>query len=60
MIQDISYCPNNEIIVTVGGSEAIDIAIRAIVNDGDEVIVLFGNNLESLKSIAETVSFNEN
>ena len=29
-------------------------------NDGDEVIVLFGNNLESLKSIAETVSFNEN
>ncbi len=29
----------NEIIVTVGGSEAIDIAFRAILNDGDEVII---------------------
>lgn len=30
----------NEIIVTVGGSEAIDIAMRAIVNPGDEVIIV--------------------
>ncbi len=37
--QNIDYDPNNEIIVTVGGSEAIDIGIRAIVNDGDEVII---------------------
>ena len=37
--QNISYNPNNEIIVTVGGSEAIDIGIRALVNDGDEVII---------------------
>ena len=37
--QNISYCPDNEIIVTVGGSEAIDIGIRAMVNDGDEVII---------------------
>ncbi len=35
---DLTY-NENEIIVTVGGSEAIDIAFRAILNDGDEVIV---------------------
>ena len=35
----ISYDPKSEIIVTVGGSEAIDIAIRAIVSAGDEVII---------------------
>ena len=34
-----SYDPKSEIIVTVGGSEAIDIAIRAIVSAGDEVII---------------------
>ncbi len=33
------YCPDSEIIVTVGGSEAIDMAIRALVDDGDEVLV---------------------
>ncbi len=37
--QGIEYNPNNEIIVTVGGSEAIDIGIKALVNDGDEVII---------------------
>lgn len=37
--QGIVYNPDNEIIVTVGGSEAIDIGIRALVNDGDEVII---------------------
>ena len=31
--------PKTEIIVTVGGSEAIDLAIRATVNPGDEVLV---------------------
>ena len=35
---DLNY-DENEIIVTVGGSEAIDIAFRAILNDGDEVII---------------------
>ena len=35
----ISYKPNDEILVTVGGSEAIDAAIRAIVSPGDEVII---------------------
>ncbi len=36
---DISYNPENEILVTVGGSEAIDAAIRALVDPGDEVII---------------------
>ena len=36
----MSYCPENEILVTVGGSEAIDLALRAIINPGDEVLVV--------------------
>lgn len=35
----ISYDPKKETIITVGGSEAIDIALRAMVDPGDEVIV---------------------
>ncbi len=35
----LEYDPKTEIIVTVGGSEAIDLAIRATVNPGDEVLV---------------------
>ena len=35
----VSYSPKSEILVTVGGSEAIDAAIRAIVNPGDEIII---------------------
>jgi len=34
----LSYNPANEILITVGVSEALDLAIRAIVNPGDEVI----------------------
>ena len=37
--QNISYNPHTEILVTVGGSEAIDIGLRAILNFGDEVII---------------------
>ena len=37
--QGINYCPDNEIVVTVGGSEAIDIGLRAVINHGDEVII---------------------
>lgn len=33
------YDPAHEILVTVGGSEAIDLAVRAIVSPGDEVLV---------------------
>ncbi|WGD93776.2 aminotransferase [Bacillus subtilis] len=36
---DLSYSPDNELIVTVGASQALDIAIRAIVNPGEEVII---------------------
>lgn len=36
---DLSYDPMGQILVTVGGSEAIDIAVRVLVNPGDEVIV---------------------
>lgn len=36
---NLTYDPKNEIVVTVGGSEAIDIAIRALVNPGDEVLI---------------------
>lgn len=36
----LSYVPENEVLCTVGGSEAIDLAMRAILNPGDEVIVV--------------------
>ncbi|MBQ7782516.1 MAG: aminotransferase class I/II-fold pyridoxal phosphate-dependent enzyme [Oscillospiraceae bacterium] len=36
----LKYDSSNEIICTVGGSEAIDIAIRSVVNPGDEVLVV--------------------
>ncbi len=35
----LSYDPQGEILVTVGGSEAIDLCIRAVVSPGDEVII---------------------
>ncbi|NBH71896.1 aminotransferase class I/II-fold pyridoxal phosphate-dependent enzyme [Clostridiaceae bacterium] len=35
----LSYDPDKEILVTVGGSEAIDIAMRAMLDPGDEVLV---------------------
>jgi aminotransferase len=35
----IEYNPKDQIIVTVGGSEAIDIALRSLVGPGDEVII---------------------
>lgn len=36
---DLSYDAKDGILVTVGGSEAIDIALRAMVDPGDEVII---------------------
>lgn len=36
---DLDYSAKDEVLVTVGGSEAIDIAIRTVINEGDEVII---------------------
>ena len=36
---DLTYDPASEVVVTVGGSEAIDIAMRTILQPGDEVII---------------------
>ncbi len=36
---ELSYHPEDEILVTVGGSEGIDLALRARVGPGDEVII---------------------
>lgn len=35
----VEYIPSSEILVTVGGSEAIDAAVRAITEPGDEIII---------------------
>ena len=36
---DVLYNPNSEVLVTVGGSEAIDLALRAMLEPGDEVLI---------------------
>lgn len=36
---DVEYDYNTEVVVTVGGSEAIDIALRAMLDPGDEVLI---------------------
>ena len=36
---NLKYNPSDEILVTVGGSEGIDLALRALVGPGDEVII---------------------
>lgn len=35
----VEYDPNHEVMVTVGGSEGIDIAMRAMLNPGEEVLI---------------------
>ena len=37
--QNVDYDAAHEIMVTVGGSEAIDIALRAMIDEGDEVLI---------------------
>ena len=37
--QGVTYDPIKEIFVTVGGSEAIDLALRAMIDPGDEVLI---------------------
>ena len=36
---DIKYNPKKEVLVTVGGSEAIDLMVRTLINPGDEVLI---------------------
>ena len=36
---NLEYDPVHEVLVTVGGSEAIDVALRCMINPGDEVII---------------------
>ena len=36
---DLRYDMNSQVLVTVGGSEAIDLAIRCITNPGDEILI---------------------
>lgn len=35
----LTYAPKNEILVTVGASEGIDLSLRTIINPGDEVLI---------------------
>lgn len=37
---DLRYKPENEILITVGASEGVDAVLRAILNPGDEIIVV--------------------
>ncbi len=37
--QNLDYDYNKQVLVTVGGSEAIDVALRCMINPGDEVII---------------------
>lgn len=37
--QGLAYDPMTEVLVTVGGSEAIDMGLRAMINPGDEVLI---------------------
>ena len=36
----LSYDPKSEILITVGGSEGLDLAARALINPGDEVVIV--------------------
>ena len=36
---EVSYDPASETVITVGGSEAIDIGLRAMLEEGDEVVI---------------------
>ena len=36
---NLDYCPENELLVTIGGSEAVDLTFRTLLNPGDEVLI---------------------
>jgi aminotransferase len=48
----VTYHPNGEILVSVGVSEALDIALRAILNPGDEVVFHEPSYVSYLPSVA--------
>ena len=50
---NIDYDPKSEVLVTVGGSEGIDMAIRTLINPGDEVL-LVEPSFVCYRPIAET------
>lgn len=35
----VEYAPESQVLITVGGSEAIDLCVRSLVNPGDEVLI---------------------
>ncbi len=35
----LTYCAENEMLVTIGGSEAVDLTFRTLINPGDEVLI---------------------
>ena len=39
MHYELEYDPKTQLVVTVGGSEAIDLALRSLINQGDEVLI---------------------
>lgn len=38
-LHGLKYDPESQILITVGGSEAVDLALRAVLNPGDEVLI---------------------
>lgn len=48
---DIHYDAQTEVVVTVGGSEAIDLACRGLINPGDEVLVMDPSYVSYVPSI---------
>lgn len=36
---NLQYCPDEEILVTVGASEGLDLTLRAIINPGDKILI---------------------
>lgn len=57
----VSYAPETEIIITMGVSQALDLTLRAIIDPGDEVIVIepcyvsYAANIEMLNGVAVVI-----
>ena len=50
-LRGVGYDPKSEILVTVGVSEAVDLALRATLNEGDEVILAAPSNVAYVPGI---------